>query len=239
MAPPIAQDRQLMDPRFRATGAAVAILAAGAIAGALLDDGFRLLHYACKPLATVLIAVYAMRAAPPVSARYRAAVLAGLACSLAGDVFLMLPQDLFVPGLVAFLLAHLCYIVAFFPGAGTVPRVLGLLAYMAFAGCNLVLLLPSVPAALRVAVLVYVGVLMLMAGLATARAWSLRHDRRLAAPARAAALGGMLFVLSDSLLAWDRFGGGLPLAMLFILATYYAAQWCIAHSVAPSGRAPA
>src|SRR5690606_36006396 len=74
MVPPIAQDRQLMEHRFRAPGAAVAILAAGAIAEALLDDGFRLLHYACKPLATVLIAVYAMRAAPPVSARYRAAV---------------------------------------------------------------------------------------------------------------------------------------------------------------------
>ena len=45
-------------------------------------------------------------------------VVVGLVCSLAGDVFLMLPEERFVEGLVSFLLAHIAYVVAFFV-AGT------------------------------------------------------------------------------------------------------------------------
>ena len=37
--------------------------------------------------------------------------MAALALSLAGDVFLMLPSDQFVPGLASFLLGHIAYIV--------------------------------------------------------------------------------------------------------------------------------
>src|SRR3546814_17602619 len=70
-----------------------------------------------------------------------------------------------------------------------------------------------------------------MASLAAARAWSLRNDATLARPALLAAWGGALFILSDSLLAWDRFGGGLPLSPLLVLASYYAALWCIDRSV--------
>ena len=39
--------------------------------------------------------------------------MAALACCLVGDVLLMLPRDLFVPGLVAFLVGHVLYIVGF------------------------------------------------------------------------------------------------------------------------------
>ncbi|PSD50374.1 hypothetical protein C7E25_05325, partial [Stenotrophomonas maltophilia] len=45
------------------------------------------------------------------------------------------------------------------------------------------------------------------------------------------AAGALLFVASDSLLAWDRFAGGLPLASLLVLSTYYGAQYAIARSV--------
>jgi uncharacterized membrane protein YhhN len=37
----------------------------------------------------------------------------GLVFSLAGDVFLMLPKERFVGGLVSFLLAHIAYIIGF------------------------------------------------------------------------------------------------------------------------------
>jgi uncharacterized membrane protein YhhN len=49
--------------------------------------------------------------------------------------------------------------------------------------------------------------------------------------ARLAAIGAVLFMVSDSLLAWDRFAGGVPARALLVLGTYYAAQWCIARSV--------
>jgi len=208
----------------------IAACALGAVAGALLGGPWLWLHYACKPLATVLLLAMAARAALPVSARYRLLVGAGLLLSLAGDVFLMLPMDLFVAGLVSFLLAHVCYAAAFAGGSTGPARVVALLAYGAVAAVNLAALLPHVPAGLKGAVLGYVSVLVLMAALAGARAWSLRGDAP-GKPAQFAAVGGAAFVLSDSLLAWDRFGGGIPHAAAWVLASYYAAQWCIARSV--------
>lgn len=211
----------------------IVLLALGAIVGAGLDGDGRWLHWLAKPLATLLIAHIVWRSTTPLSAGYRRAVLAGMLLSCIGDIALMLPIDAFVPGLIAFLLAHLCYIAAFRDGwrAG---RGLGLAALLlaVFAAINLGGLWPLLPSALRVPVVVYVAVLALMATLALARAWSRPQPLPAEAhSARWAACGAVLFVISDSTLAWDRFGGGLPMAALCVLATYYAAQYCIARSV--------
>ena len=51
--------------------------------------------------------------------------VAALICSLTGDVLLMLPSDLFVAGLAAFLAGHLCYLVGFWThGPSARPLVL-------------------------------------------------------------------------------------------------------------------
>ena len=63
--------------------------------------------YLFKPLTMAFILLMAVRAGWPDLSRYKVAILAGLVCSLAGDVFLMLPSDRFIAGLVSFLLAHL------------------------------------------------------------------------------------------------------------------------------------
>ena len=69
------------------------------------------LHWIFKPLTTLLIAAMVWRT-PSSLPRYRAWLLAGLALSTAGDVFLMLPIDAFVAGLASFLLAHVAYLLA-------------------------------------------------------------------------------------------------------------------------------
>lgn len=221
---------------------AIAAVAAGAIVGALLGGPWIWLHYACKPLATVLLMRLAARAAAPVSPRYRGTILAGLAFSLLGDNFLMLPAalfqiDLFLAGLAAFLLAHLCYMSAFFAGSDARTRLASIAVFAVFGVANLAGLLPRLESAMRVPVIAYVIALLLMAGFALARARSLRTREgavsAVAASARLAAIGAALFVASDTLLAWNRFGGGVPLASLWVLATYYLAQWCIARSVDP------
>ncbi|MEW5836545.1 MAG: lysoplasmalogenase family protein, partial [Pseudomonadota bacterium] len=96
---------------------AAALAAIGAILGDLLAapdtaDGWRWLHWICKPLATVLVLAMAWRAPRPLSPRYRRRVLIGLGFALLGDVLLMLPGDFFVPGLAAFLLGHLAFLTA-------------------------------------------------------------------------------------------------------------------------------
>ena len=69
------------------------------------------LPWVFKPLSTVLILLYAGSRCGDVPRR-KPLILAGLVCSLAGDVALLWPQG-FVAGLLAFLVAHLLYIVAF------------------------------------------------------------------------------------------------------------------------------
>jgi uncharacterized membrane protein YhhN len=210
----------------------ILLAAVAAIIGASLDGDGRWLHWIAKPLATLLIAVIVWRAhaAPP---GYRRAILLGMAFSCIGDIALMLPFDAFVPGLIAFLLAHVCYIVAFRAGFRAGRGLLFAAALLAvFAGINLAGLWPLLPNDLRIPVVVYVVVLALMATLALARAWA-NNAATPSAPTSAnwAAIGAVLFVISDSVLAWDRFGGGLPAATLCVLSTYYAAQYCIARSV--------
>ncbi|KRG74470.1 hypothetical protein ABB30_13890 [Stenotrophomonas ginsengisoli] len=206
----------------------LAVLAAGAIIGALGQGPWWWLHWLCKPLATLwLIAWVAGMTVPVMRQGYRRWVLAGLCLSLLGDVLLMLPQGLFVPGLVAFLLAHLCYIAAFAGDAraGALPAGIGL-ATLIGAG-NLLALWQHLPAAMQVPVSAYVLVIAAMAALALAGAM-----RRMASLAnRLAAGGALLFVASDSWLAWDRFAGPLPLAIVGVLLTYWAAQYLIAASV--------
>ncbi|WP_049411373.1 lysoplasmalogenase [Stenotrophomonas geniculata] len=225
-----------MNPRAR--DGVILLTAILAIMGAFLHGDGRWLHWLAKPATTLLIAAIVWRVHDPAPPFYRRAVLAGMLLSCVGDIALMLPMDAFVPGLVAFLLAHVCYIVAFRDGlrAGR-----GLLAasvlLAAFAVLNVLGLWPHLPVPMRVPVLAYVVVLASMAALALARQWrSPQPDAVDARSARWAAAGALLFVASDSLLAWDRFAGGLPLASLLVLSTYYGAQYAIARSVLPGHR---
>ena len=52
-------------------------------------------------------------------------------------------------------------------------------------------------------------------------------------------LGAVLFMASDSLLAWDRFGHALPWSALWVLGTYYPAIGLIASSVRVRSTRPA
>lgn len=209
---------------------ATLLAACAAIAGALLavhSPDWLWLHWFAKPLATAVIFALAWRARPVVSTRYRRFVLVGIACSLAGDVFLMLPGDLFVPGLLAFLCAHACFIAAFLGDSRFAAPAWPFVACLAWGAVNLALLWNAIDASLRVPVIVYVAVLATMGG----QAWARSRMRRADAAAQLAARGALVFMLSDSVLAWDRFRGPVPLASLWVLAAYYLALWWIARSV--------
>lgn len=205
------------------------VCAVVAIAAALLGPAYTTLLFIFKPLTTVLVIVYAWPRGADASRQQRL-VRIGLALSLFGDVFLLWPKEGFLPGLVAFLLAHLAYIAAFCVPARLAARPLVFVAYGAVAALILSRLWPGVPGALRAPVLGYVVCLATMA--AQAAVWWRTAigsaDERLA---RAAAIGGLLFMASDSLLAINKFALPLPLASFWILATYWAAQWGIASSL--------
>lgn len=206
--------------------AAVVACAALAIASAPWALATSVLNVVFKPLATLLVIAHAWRRGheTPVVRRW---VLAGLVLSLAGDIALLWPREGFLPGLVSFLLAHLAYLVAFTRVQRFAAWPAAFVAYAAVAGLILWRLWPGVPAALLGPVLAYVACLAAMAAQA-AVLW-----RRGAPRGAVLALGGALFMASDALLATNKFAGPLPASSLWILSTYWAAQWCIASWLAP------
>jgi uncharacterized membrane protein YhhN len=202
----------------------VAALASAAGHLVAVYRGPRGLGYVCKPLTTTLLILIAAVAEPAPSPFYKAAVVAGLACSLAGDVLLMLPVERFIAGLVSFLLAHLCYSAAFASQAGAPASVAGAGAWALYGAVLIRVLWPHL-GRLRVPVVVY-GLVLLGMG------WMAAEQVRAAGTYRAwaALAGAVLFALSDAILAWNRFVRPFPAAQLLIMGTYVPAQWLIALS---------
>ena len=154
----------------------------------------------------------------------------GVVFCLAGDIFLMLPRDMFLFGLVAFLLGHISYTVGFnnlgpFINLWGVVLVLGLGLYIAW-------LFPKLAAGLKtkgksnlkIPVLIYSLVISLMVYSAcmtwTRQGWS-------SYSALAVSVGALFFYASDSILAWDRFVTPISHGRLKTMITYHMGQFGI------------
>ena len=191
--------------------------------------GARRVVYVFKPLTTALILLAAALAPAPSDPLYQALIVAGLIFSLAGDVFLMLPGDRFLPGLLSFLLAHVCYISAFVAGAGL--RVSWWIAPCAVCFIALMRILWPRAGRMQVPVLIYGLVIITMLWQAVERASAPPITSASPAGATLAALGAALFVLSDSALAYNRFVQRFRAAQALVLGAYWAGQLLIALSV--------
>jgi len=142
--------------------------------------------------------------------------VAALALGLLSDVFLMLPRDMFLAGLVAAFVEHVAYI------AGFRARDLhvGLLAAaLAVALLSVAVVMQAVYRALRkdqpslvVPVIAYVAVFVVM--VATA-----------GGTGSYVALGGaLLFFYSDALLAWNRFVTAVGWGRFVNIIAYHSGQ---------------
>jgi uncharacterized membrane protein YhhN len=147
---------------------------------------------------------------------------AALGFSCLGDIFLDLPGNYFIQGLVSFLVAHFIYILLFVrnwprplrPSGGQMILAASVLVY------SLLLsnwLSPALGEMAR-AVMVYICAITVMAvstifaGFSKPYVW----------------LGAVLFMLSDSMIAVGRFKTGVPASEYLIWATYYLGQYGIA-----------
>ena len=201
----------------------------GALAMATSASGLLEWHRVFKPLtmgiAIVVVAWHGQRTKRPATETAHSGhawLLAALLGSLAGDVFLMFP-GFFIPGLVAFLLAHLAYIVLFRRDAPVFASPRAWLIVGAMAGLMFgVLWTGGLPAGLRAPVAAYVVAIACMTALAAGRAQVL-GDRA----AQLVALGAACFMLSDATLAINRFVTPLSHSPVWVLGSYYAAQCLI------------
>ena len=146
--------------------------------------------------------------------------LLGLMCSAIGDFILDYNREQwFIFGLGAFFVAHLFYLKSLSPFKNKHSKgvnTLILLAYGIF-GSIMFILLKDGRGELFIPVLAYMGVLLLMA---IATVFSAKSNAWLIA-------GGISFVVSDSLIGFDKFTAQLWQSQLWVMATYYFAQFAL------------
>ncbi|RZL17558.1 MAG: lysoplasmalogenase [Pedobacter sp.] len=187
------------------------------------------LRYAIKPTITIsLMIFYAYQT--QFKGRFAKRIFAGLFFGLLGDCFLMfvhLNSNLFMLGLVAFLIGHLLYISAFYLDYKWNPAIeksatrIALVVFGAFCLGFYFLLRPHL-GGMKIPVMIYAFVISLMAIMAVnrkGRVGSLSFKLILA--------GAILFLISDSLLAYNKFVKPFQGAGLAIMATYMLAQYLI------------
>ena len=173
------------------------------------------LEYVCKPLATVgfLCAALAIADADSVPQTWR---IIALAFCLLGDVFLMLPRDAFVPGLASFAVAQICLAVSLLTQDLTIVRLMIGLAIVVpttfFLARRFVrAMTASGHQELVIPVVVYMMVIAVMATSAVAGGPAL------------AIVGATFFLLSDSLIAEQRFVKERSWQPVGIMVTYHLA----------------
>ena len=176
----------------------------------------RRLEYVFKPAALAALLAVSL-ALDPVYADRRTWFAIALALSLMGDVFLMLPHDLFVAGLGSFLLAHLAYVVGFTRHGGSFGAIAAaavpVVVVAAVIGTRYVRALrEKAETELVVPVVAYVAVIAAMATTALASGNWL------------AGAGAVLFMTSDALIGYDRFVTPRAWAPLAIIVTYHLGQ---------------
>lgn len=155
-------------------------------------------------------------------------MLIGLAVSFLADIVINFN---FLYGIGVFFLMQLVYIVIFSRRGGWSWRMLSFgMLYAVVFGVVMLQIWPTVSgnAALSVAVPIYAVVVTLMATLA-ASVWA-RDRSRLAL---FAALGSLSFFISDACIAINEFAYPHEFADLWILPTYWIAQYLIASSLPP------
>jgi uncharacterized membrane protein YhhN len=208
-------------------GTVIALLAATVVVAAVdwwaVGTDRRRVEYVAKPL-TMVVLIAAALALDPADGTARTWFVVALVLSLAGDVFLMLPRDLFVAGLASFLLGHLAYIVGLWSLG---PSVLGLVVGAAIIAVALPLLGLRILRAVRAGdepeltlpVTVYVLVISAMVVAAGASGSPL------------ALAGALSFYASDALIAWTRFIQPLAWGRVAVMVTYHAAQVALVASL--------
>jgi len=173
------------------------------------------LEYVSKPAATVALLLTAASFDVAHDATW-GLLLAALVLCLAGDVFLMLPRDAFVPGLGSFAVAQVVFAVAFLAADPEVSRFgIGLIVVAPVAAVLAQRFVRAIRSSghgdLVVPVVVYLVVICAMAVSAIAGASAI------------AIAGAVAFMVSDSLIAESRFVRERPWHGVAIMVTYHLA----------------
>jgi len=157
----------------------------------------------------------------------------GMVFCLFGDVFLMVSEKLFIPGLLSFLFGHIFFLMGF---GQVLPKmeyilpgliVLGIVIFISVqifieiskglkSKSQTKMKIPVVVYSIAISIMLYAAFLTLME-----REWDYKA-------ALLVSFGALFFYISDVLNAWIRFVGSIKWGRVIVMITYHLAQFAIA-----------
>jgi alkenylglycerophosphocholine hydrolase len=195
-----------------------------------------------KPLAMILVVIWTMAAAGWSTQTMVMLLMLAQLFGLAGDILLMLPSRWFLMGLGAFLVGHLLYISLLVWNIYLVVQVGGfkelslgwvlliliiwvavLLSFYRFVAPKSPRL--TMPQLLWVPIQVYGWILSFLMIFSILAVVSVSY---FSVPLLFLPIGAILFNISDSLLAYDRFKRKMPKVRIWLMITYHLAQFSLA-----------
>ena len=191
--------------------------------------GVPILYLVAKPLLMITLLAYFLSASKGFPG-WRIMVIIALVFSWGGDVFLM-RDDMFIAGLASFLLAHIFYIIAYQKTGAAQGRIrpVDLMAVTVYGLVLIWVLYPGLGGML-IPVLAYALVLLTMG------VWALkRRGYTSGISFRYVSIGVILFVISDSMIAVNKFAFEMSLERLLVMSTYITAQFMIVQGLLKHG----
>jgi len=152
----------------------------------------------------------------------------GILLSLTGDILLMISLDrLFLAGLIAFLLAHLAYLIGFnipIPEISAWGFVLAIIVGLGGVRVMRRIVAPltsSGQARMRMPIIIYSAVISLMLLSAMMKMTEITWNANAAA---LVGVGAFLFYISDIILAWNKFVAPIQNGRIYNIGAYHLGQ---------------
>lgn len=206
------------------------IIVVGDLTGELFQ--IKWMDYMFKPFILIWIGSYFLMHAKNIDKKIVWLTVFAFVFSWFGDIFLMFGEKgftFFILGIAAFLVAQIFYVFLFLRTinlSGKKPflkkRPYFFIAYIAYGLIIYILLYNHLDEILKVAVFVYMVALLSMSSMALNR-FGNGHPISF----NYIFIGSLLFVLSDSMIAINKFLVPIPYEGIFIMTTYISAQYLI------------
>ena len=183
------------------------------------------IYYYTKPALLTLLVIYFWMNSTHLKKTTRNITLLALVFSLVGDVLLMFVNhspNFFIGGLVAFLLAHIMYISVFLKSRNKTANSLPIITILLIYASGIFYFIKDGLNDMLIPVLLYLMVILIMAATAF-----LRKRSTITNSYNLVFAGAVFFVISDSLLALNKFYELLLFSNISILLTYALAQYLI------------
>lgn len=193
------------------------------IASGILDVEW--LNLLSKPLLMITLFFFYFQKVKQNMSKNDRIMLISLIFSCLGDTFLMFQRqnpNFFLFGLGSFLVAQLAYYFIFKKGGKT--QYLKILPITIYTMALVAFLWDKIPQDFLLPIFLYAYAIMMMGIGAVQRQTNQKSYRFVL-------IGAILFIISDSLIAMNKFTFPIPLSGLWIMATYIAAQYLIVEGV--------